>query len=70
MIRFKDKPRHQIFIEPISLQSNLYYLQGLSTSLPKEIQEQFVHTINGLENCKILKYAYAIEYDAIDPTQL
>ena len=70
LVRFKDKPRHQIFIEPVSLQSNLYYLQGLSTSLPKEIQEQFVHTINGLENCKILKYAYAIEYDAIDPTQL
>ncbi len=70
LVRFKDKPRHQIFIEPVSLESNLYYLQGLSTSLPKEIQEQFVHTINGLENCKILKYAYAIEYDAIDPTQL
>ena len=70
LVRFKDKPRHQIFIEPVSLNSNLYYLQGLSTSLPKEVQEEFVHTIVGLENCKILQYAYAIEYDAIDPTQL
>ncbi len=70
LVRFKDKPRHQIFIEPVSLNSNYYYLQGLSTSLPKEVQEKFVHTIVGLENCKILQYAYAIEYDAIDPTQL
>lgn len=70
LVRFKDKPRHQTFIEPVSLNSNFYYLQGLSTSLPKEVQEQFVHTIVGLENCKIIQYAYAIEYDAIDPTQL
>ena len=70
VVRFSDKPRHQIFIEPVSKSSNLGYLQGLSTSLPKDVQEKLVHSIVGLEKAKILAYAYAIEYDAIDPTQL
>ncbi len=70
IVRFSDKPRHQIFVEPISRKSNLYYLQGLSTSLPKKIQEEFVHSILGLENTIIREYAYAIEYYAIDPLQL
>lgn len=70
IIRFSDKLRHQLFIEPESLKMNTYYLQGLSTSLPEDIQEQFVHTIVGLEHARFQRYAYAIEYDAIDPTQL
>ena len=63
VVRFSDKPRHQIFIEPISKNSNWLYLQGLSTSFPIDVQEQIVHSINGLENAKIVQYAYAIEYD-------
>ena len=70
VVRFSDKPRHQIFIEPISKNSNWLYLQGLSTSFPIDVQEQIVHSINGLENAKIVQYAYAIEYDAIDAQQL
>jgi tRNA uridine 5-carboxymethylaminomethyl modification enzyme len=70
IVRFNDKPRHQIFVEPESLSLNTMYLQGLSTSLPKEVQDKFVHTINGLEKAKIIKYGYAIEYDAINPIQL
>ncbi|GHU47331.1 hypothetical protein FACS1894218_1530 [Bacilli bacterium] len=68
--RFADKPRHQIFIEPESLKLNTMYLQGLSTSLPKQAQEEFVHSIKGLEKAVFVKYAYAIEYDAINPIQL
>lgn len=70
VVRFKDKERHQIFLEP---ESNFYddiYIQGFSTSMPHDIQEKMVHSLPGLENAKILKYAYAIEYDAIYPTQL
>jgi tRNA uridine 5-carboxymethylaminomethyl modification enzyme len=68
--RFQDKERHQIFLEPESLEIEETYIQGLSTSLPHEIQEKLVHSVPGLENAKISKYAYAIEYDAIDPQQL
>lgn len=70
IVRFNDKSRHQIFLEPESLSIPEIYVQGFSTSLPKRIQEQMIRTIPGLENCKIVRYAYAIEYDAIDPTQL
>ena len=68
--RFKDKERHQLFLEPESLYYDDIYLQGFSTSMPKDIQEKMVHSLPGLENAKILKYAYAIEYDAIYPTQI
>ena len=70
VVRFKDKERHQLFLEPESKYYDDIYLQGFSTSMPKEIQEQMVHSLPGLENAKILKYGYAIEYDAIYPTQL
>lgn len=70
VVRFSDKERHQLFLEP---ESNFYpdlYLQGFSTSMPIDVQEKMVHSLKGLENVKILKYAYAIEYDAIDPLQM
>jgi len=70
LVKFKDKPRHQIFLEPESKHLNHIYIQGLSTSMPKDIQEKMVASIPGLENAKITKYAYAIEYDAIDARQL
>lgn len=70
VMRFKDKERHQLFLEPESIYYDDIYLQGFSTSMPYEIQEEMVHSLPGLENAKILKYAYAIEYDAIYPTQL
>ena len=70
VVRFADKERHQLFLEPESLYYDDIYLQGFSTSMPHEIQEKMVHSLPGLENAKILKYAYAIEYDAIYPTQL
>lgn len=70
MVRFSDKEKHQLFLEPESLYYDDIYLQGFSTSMPKEIQEKMVHSLPGLENAKILKYAYAIEYDAIYPTQV
>jgi tRNA uridine 5-carboxymethylaminomethyl modification enzyme len=70
VVRFADKERHQLFLEPESLYYDDIYLQGFSTSMPHDIQEQMVHSIVGLENAKILKYAYAIEYDSIYPTQL
>ena len=70
VVRFSDKKSHQLFLEPESLYYDDIYLQGFSTSMPHDIQEQMVHSIEGLENAKILKYAYAIEYDAIYPTQL
>ncbi len=68
--RFSDRPRHQIFVEPQTLESNEYYLNGLSTSLPTDVQESMIHSIEGLENAKIIRYGYAIEYDYIDPTEL
>lgn len=70
IVRFEDKERHQIFIEPESLEIDEMYLQGLSTSMPKEIQEKMVRSVPGLENAVIVKHAYAIEYDAINPIQL
>ena len=68
--RFKDKERHQLFLEPESLYYDDIYIQGFSTSMPEAIQEKMVHSLEGLEKAKILKYAYAIEYDAIYPTQI
>lgn len=70
IVRFKDKERHQLFLEPESIYYDDIYLQGFSTSMPIDIQEQMVHSLPGLEHAKINKYAYAIEYDAIYPTQL
>lgn len=69
IVRFSDKPRHQLFLEPESYDTNSIYLQGFSTSMPIDVQDKMVHSLPGLENAKILKYAYAIEYDALDPTQ-
>lgn len=70
LVRFKDKERHQLFLEPESIHYDDYYLQGFSTSMPRDIQEKMVHSLNGLEKAIITKYAYAIEYDAIDPLQI
>ena len=64
---FKDKPRHQLFIEPCGLDTEEMYLQGMSSSLPEEVQLKFYHTIKGLEHCLIMRPAYAIEYDCVDP---
>ncbi|HGZ70323.1 MAG TPA: tRNA uridine-5-carboxymethylaminomethyl(34) synthesis enzyme MnmG [Nitratifractor sp.] len=68
--RFSERPRHQIFVEPQTKESNEYYLNGLSTSLPTDVQEAMIHSIKGLENARIVRYGYAIEYDYIDPTEL
>ena len=70
IVRFSDKERHQLFLEPESIYYDDLYLQGFSTSMPHYVQEQMVHSLKGLEHAKILKYAYAIEYDAIDPKQI
>lgn len=69
IVRFSEKPRHQLFLEPESYDSNSIYLQGFSTSMPKEVQDKMVHSLPGLENAVILKYAYAIEYDAIETSE-
>jgi tRNA uridine 5-carboxymethylaminomethyl modification enzyme len=68
--RFRDRKRHQLFVEPEGLDTNLMYIQGMSSSLPRDVQEKFYATIDGLENAEIVKYAYAIEYDCIDPLSL
>lgn len=68
--RFSDKPRHQLFIEPMGLDTDEMYIQGMSTSLPEDIQLEFMRTIEGLENVEIMRNAYAIEYDCCDPTDL
>lgn len=70
IVRFADKPRHQLFIEPCGLDTEEMYIQGMSSSLPEEVQLEFYHTIKGLENALIMRSAYAIEYDCIDPLQL
>ena len=70
VVRFKDKDRHQLFLEPESIFYDDIYIQGFSTSMPKDVQEKMVHSLPGLENAIINKYAYAIEYDAIDCKQL
>ena len=70
IVKFADKERHQIFLEPESIYYDDIYIQGFSTSMPRDIQEKMVHSLPGLENAEIVKYAYAIEYDAIDSLQL
>ena len=70
VVRFADKPRHQLFLEPESASMNTTYVQGFSTSMPRDVQEKMVHSLIGLENAEIIKYAYAIEYDAVDPLQV
>ena len=70
VVRFKDKSRHQIFVEPEGLHSDEMYVQGMSSSLPHDVQEKMYRTLPGLENCRFAKYAYAIEYDCIDPLAL
>ena len=70
IVRFSDKERHQLFIEPCGLNTEEMYLQGLSSSLPEDVQLDFIHTIPGLENAQVMRAAYAIEYDCVDPTAL
>lgn len=70
IVKFKDKQRHQIFLEPESLSTNIVYPNGISTSLPKEIQQEILFKINGLENVRMIKAGYAIEYDYVFPTEL
>ena len=70
IVRFSDKPRHQLFIEPMGLSTEEYYLQGMSSSLPEDVQLAFLRTIEGLEKVEIMRPAYAIEYDCCDPLQL
>ncbi len=70
MVRFAEKERHQIFIEPCGLDTEEMYLQGLSSSLPIDVQEAFIHTIPGLTHAKVMRNAYAIEYDCVDPLSL
>lgn len=70
IVRFSDKERHQIFLEPETRENSEIYVQGMSTSMPKDIQHMMVESVHGLENAKFLKYAYAIEYDCIDPLEL
>lgn len=70
VVRFSDKTRHQFFVEPMGLDTDEMYLQGLSSSLPEEVQEKFLHTIRGFEKLKIMRTAYAIEYDCINPLEL
>lgn len=70
VMRFADKERHQIFVEPEGLHSDEMYIQGMSSSLPHDVQEKMYRTVPGLEHCRFAKYAYAIEYDCIDPLAL
>lgn len=70
IVRFSDKKRHQLFIEPCGLNTEEMYLQGLSSSLPEDVQLAFIHTIPGLEKAQVMRSAYAIEYDCVDPTAL
>ncbi len=70
IVRFSDKPRHQLFIEPCGLDTEEMYIQGMSSSLPEDVQLEFYHTIKGLENCSVMRPAYAIEYFCADPVQM
>ena len=69
-MRFSDKVEHQVFLEPEGLVDDTVYPNGISTSLPKDIQEKFIKSIRGLENVKILNYGYAVEYDYVNPKDL
>ncbi len=68
--RFSERERHQLFLEPQTLEANEYYINGLTTSMPFDVQEEMIHSIEGLENAEIVRYGYAIEYDYINPTEL
>jgi len=68
--RFRDRPRHQIFVEPQTMEANEYYINGMSTSLPTDVQIDMIRSVKGLENAKIVRYGYAIEYDYVQPTEL
>ncbi|WP_303835529.1 tRNA uridine-5-carboxymethylaminomethyl(34) synthesis enzyme MnmG [Ruminococcus flavefaciens] len=70
IVRFSDKPRHQLFVEPMGMSTEEYYLQGMSSSLPEDVQLAFLRTIDGLEDVEIMRPAYAIEYDCCNPNQL
>ena len=70
VVRFSDKPRHQLFVEPMGRHTKEMYLQGFSSSMPEEVQMQMLHSLKGFENARVMRTAYAIEYDCIDPTQL
>lgn len=70
LVRFADKERHQLFIEPVGADTEEMYIQGFSTSLPVDVQRQMLHSLQGFSHAEIMRYAYAIEYDCIDPTQL
>lgn len=70
VVRFKDKERHQIFLEPEGADTNEIYAQGMSSSMPHDVQKEMYRSVEGLENCEIMRYAYAIEYDCIDPLDL
>ncbi len=70
VVRFSDKERHQVFIEPEGKNSDEMYIQGMSTSMPKDVQEEMYHSIRGLERARFIKYAYAIEYDCLNPLEL
>lgn len=68
--RFSERERHQLFLEPQTAMCTEYYINGMSTSLPIDVQKQMIHSVEGLENAKIIRYGYAIEYDYVDPTEL
>ncbi len=70
IMRFPERERHQLFIEPMGMTTEEYYLQGMSSSLPEDVQIKFLHTIKGLEHCEVIRSAYAIEYDCCDPQEL
>ena len=70
LVKFADRDSHQIFLEPEGLNTDVVYPNGISTSLPADVQEAFIHTVRGLENVRIIRYAYAIEYDYVDPQEL
>lgn len=70
VVRFSEKPRHQLFVEPMGLENEEMYMQGMSSSLPEDVQLEFIHTIKGFEKAEIMRNAYAIEYDCCDPLEL
>lgn len=70
IVRFADKPRHQLFVEPMGRDTDEMYIQGFSTSMPTDVQQEMIRSLEGFENAEIMRYAYAIEYDCADPTQL